>query len=139
MCFSSRREQTRLAGKLITLIGEHLDLQREECAELEIAVVEAVNNAIIHACKDDPGQRLTLEISCQSDQIRITLTDHGAGFDHSPNPSCPVIEDGSIDLLPTGGFGLYLIHQVMDEVDYRSEMGTNTLVMKKYLSSRRNT
>ena len=120
---------------MITLIGSHLELDAEFCFELEIAVVEAVNNAIIHAYADDPSQQLDLEIACQDDAITITLCDQGSCFDCFPEPSCPVTDNSAIEDLPESGFGLYLIHQVMDRVDYSSEHGTNTLTMKKILPS----
>ena len=122
---------------MITLIGDHLGLDAEFCFELEIAVVEAVNNAIIHACVDDPNQQLDLEIDCQPDTITISLRDKGESFDYFPEPLCPVSENTTVEDLPEGGFGLYLIHQVMDEVDYCSHMGINTLTMKKNLPAAR--
>ena len=122
---------------MITLIGSHLGLNEELCFELEIAVVEAVNNAIIHACADDPNQQLDLEITSQPDIITITLSDQGLCFDCFSEPPCPVTDSTAIEELPESGFGLYLIHQVMDKVDYSSQKGINTLKMIKNLPSDR--
>lgn len=132
--FGSSRNQTRLLGRLMTLIGEHLELDAELCFELEIAVVEAVNNAIIHACGDDPGQQLELEISCRPEAITITLSDRGRCVDQLPEPVQPVTDETTVEDLPESGFGLYLIHQVMDSVEYCSRLGVNTLTMQKNLS-----
>lgn len=135
--FSSQRKQTRLLGKMITLIGDHLGLDAKFCFELEIAVVEALNNAIIHAYADQSNQRLDLEISCRPDTITITLSDQGACFDYFSKPPCPVPDNAPIEELPESGFGLYLIHQVMDQVVYSSQTGINTLTMKKHLPTGR--
>lgn len=136
--FNSSRHQTRMLGKLMTLIGEHLGLDAELCFELEIAVVEAVNNAIIHACGDDPGQQLELEISCRPDDITIILSDQGRCVDRLPEPLQPLTDDAAVEDLPESGFGLYLIHQVMDKVEYCSRLGVNTLIMQKNLAHSNN-
>lgn len=137
LCFSSQRRQTRLLGKMMTLLGDHLGLDAEICFELEIAVVEAANNAIIHAYADDPNQKLELEITCRPETITITLSDRGDCFDCFSEPPCPVSDDTTVEELPEGGFGLFLIHQVMDKVAYSSRKGVNTLTMEKKLPPER--
>ena len=136
--FAGRREETRLLGRVMTVLGEHLGLSKELCFELELAVVEAANNAIIHACGDDPAQRLELELSHHPRQLIITLRDHGTGMECLARPPKPIDDIPTIENMSVGGLGLHLIHEVMDEVHYSSRKGGNTMTMIKWLPGSEN-
>lgn len=136
--FAGRREETRLLGRVVTVLGEHLGLSKELCFELELAVVEAANNAIIHACGDDPAQQLELELFHQSRQLIITLRDHGTGMECLAIPPTPIDDNPTLENMSVGGLGLRLIHEVMDEVHYSSKKGGNTMTMIKWLPGSEN-
>jgi serine/threonine-protein kinase RsbW len=52
--------------------------------------------------------------------------DHGAGFDLERVP------EPDLDEHPEGGYGLYIIRKIMDEVAYSGDGTVNTLAMKKH-------
>jgi anti-sigma regulatory factor (Ser/Thr protein kinase) len=82
---------------------------------VELALQEAVANAIRHGCQSDPSQQLQCSVSIgESGEVVITVRDRGAGFDPSqvPNPLDPA------NLLKSSGRGIFLINGLMDEVRF---------------------
>lgn len=43
-------------------------------------------------------------------------------------------DPGDIQSLPESGMGLQIIHEIMDEVDYRSDAGVNRLSLMKSMA-----
>lgn len=129
----AQREETPFLAQVTHLLGTHLGLGPEYSFELELAVTEAANNSIVHACEENPSLSIELEIVKSPSQITILLRDHGTPLRDFAPPPCPVPDNPSIEALPTRGFGLFLIHQVMDEVHYSSARGTNTMTLIKFL------
>ncbi len=97
-----------IAGKMSCASGNEF--------ELETVVREALANAIVHGCKENPQETVKISVGCdQSRGMIIVVRDSGSGFDPSKLPS-PI--EGK-QLYAEGGRGLYLINQLMDEVRFR--------------------
>ncbi len=89
--------------------------------QCQLAVIEGFTNAVRHAHRDLPGQtpiQIQVEISEQS--IDIQIWDQGPGFD-LPSALESSLNNDSQEL--AGGRGLKIIHQVADQVTYRSHLG----------------
>ncbi len=94
--------------------------------EIETALREALANAIVHGCGNDPGKQVQCCIAC--DQARgmiLVVRDPGKGFDPASVPS-PVVGQ---NVYSGHGRGIYLINQLMDEAWY--ERGGTELYMIK--------
>jgi serine/threonine-protein kinase RsbW len=93
--------------------------------EVEVALIEALANAVQHGCKNDPTKRIEVCVGCdQSRGLLIVIRDPGLGFDPSSIPN-PVIGQ---NLFSTHGRGIFLINQLVDEVHY--EKGGTEIHMK---------
>ena len=93
--------------------------------EIETALREALANAIIHGCKNDPTKKVQCCVGCDEERgMLIVVRDPGPGFDPASIPS-PTL---GINLFSTGGRGIYLINQLMDEV--RFEKGGTEIHMR---------
>jgi anti-sigma regulatory factor (Ser/Thr protein kinase) len=84
----------------------------ERLCQLELAAHEAVTNIIRHAYQGQPGRPIHLLIEADDETARVTLSHYGRDFDPDAVPA-PDIEGNRF-----GGFGLYLIGQLVDEVAY---------------------
>lgn len=94
--------------------------------EIEIAVREALANAIIHGCRRDPGKTVQVCVACDEARgMLIVVRDPGTGFDPATIPS-PVVGE---NVYSEHGRGIYLINQLMDEV--RFERGGTEIHMIK--------
>jgi serine/threonine-protein kinase RsbW len=93
--------------------------------EIELALREALANAIEHGSGHDPAKEIQCCVAC--DHMRgmlIVVRDPGPGFDPASIPS-PIV---GRNIFSTGGRGIYLINQLMDEV--RFERGGTEIHMR---------
>ena len=94
--------------------------------EIELAVQEAIANAVIHGCGEDPGRSVQVSVGCDEERgMIIMVRDPGPGFDPDEIPS-PLLGE---NLYADGGRGIYLINQLMDEVHF--EKGGTEIWMRK--------
>jgi len=92
---------------------------------VQLAVEEALVNAIKHGNKDDPAKSVRVLVQTSPDQLRVEITDEGPGFDPGQVP-----DPTDLDRLDTPhGRGLMLIHSYMTHVEYKGR--GNELVMQK--------
>jgi serine/threonine-protein kinase RsbW len=104
-----------------------------ECAagkelEIETALREALANAIKHGCKNDPSKQVQCCVACDETRgMLLIVRDPGKGFDPEAIPS-PVVGE---NLYSSHGRGIYLINELMDEVDIRRRPGGTEIVMRK--------
>jgi len=97
---------------------------------VELALQEAVANAIRHGCGNDPTKQLQCCVTCDdSGEIMIVVRDPGSGFDTSKvaNPL------DAANILKPSGRGIFLINGLMDEVDFHD--GGREVQMRKRLRS----
>jgi len=94
--------------------------------EVETALREALANAILHGCKNDPTKQVQCCVACDKTRgMIIIVRDPGKGFDPAAIPS-PVVGE---NVYSEHGRGIYLINELMDEVDIRR--GGAEIVMRK--------
>lgn len=95
--------------------------------EIELALNEALANAVIHGCARDPEQSVQVCAACDPTRgILIVVRDPGPGFDPSQVPS-PVV---GAQIYSEGGRGIYLINQLMDDVQF-ARGGTEIRMIKR--------
>lgn len=101
------------------------------CYDLKLAVDEAITNIITHGYEGlEPGL-IILNLERESDRIIVSITDFGHPFEPG-EVERPDIEAGLEDR-PKGGFGLFFIHQTMDEINYEITEDGNRLTFIKQL------
>jgi len=97
--------------------------------EIELALQEAAANVVRHAYGNEPGRPIRLEVAVSDDELELTLLHQGCDFDPEAVP--PPSFDGS----RTGGFGVHLIRQLMDDVSYlHGEPGCGVRLRKRRLA-----
>jgi len=119
------------ASKTATAIAESMRMSPDRIDEVRMAVVEACINALEHSRATDSEIFVTFEVIGDKDpeKLRITVRDSGVGF--SPDEvEEPVIEE-KIKARRKRGWGLKIIHGLMDEVEIRSGADGTTVVMSK--------
>jgi len=97
---------------------------------IDMAVREAVTNAVVHGNQEDEAKSVEVILNCQAHAVAIEVRDQGEGFDASkvPDPTDPA------NLLKTSGRGIFLMRTFMDEVDWqpRPEGGTAVRMVKRF-------
>jgi serine/threonine-protein kinase RsbW len=95
--------------------------------EIELALTEALANAVVHGAKSDPSKTIECDVACDEQRgILIIVRDPGPGFD----PSRIVDPCHGENIYEGHGRGIYLINQLMDEVHFHKN-GTEIHMLKK--------
>lgn len=99
----------------------------KEIAEVDLALQEALANAIRHGCKNDPGKQVQCCVTFDATgELVIVVRDPGTGFDPAAVPD-PLEGD---NLFRGSGRGVFLINQLMDTAEY-AEGGRKVLMRKR--------
>ncbi len=108
--------------RLMLLIGKCVP---DGESDVEIALREALVNAIIHGNHESPRKHVHVRFRCNPDEVSIAVKDEGRGFDINEMPDPTASENiGSVH-----GRGIYLMKAFMDEV--RFEEGGVVVHMRK--------
>jgi serine/threonine-protein kinase RsbW len=94
-------------------------------SDVEIALREALANAIIHGNHENPRKHVYVRFRCEPDAVSFAVKDEGRGFDLNKitDPTAPE-NTGAVH-----GRGVYLMRALMDEV--RFEEGGVVVRMRK--------
>jgi serine/threonine-protein kinase RsbW len=94
---------------------------------IELALQEALANAVVHGAKEDPSKTVECLVACDEQRgVLIIVRDPGEGFDPKAIPTCTMGEN----LYSNHGRGIFLINQLMDEVMFRKN-GTEIHMVKR--------
>ncbi len=119
-------EITPVVQRIMSIVGS-MECGAGKEFEIETALREALANAVVHGCKEDPAKHIQVCVSCDETLgMLIIVRDPGSGFDPARIPSPTVGEN----LYQHHGRGIYLINQLMDEV--RFERGGTEIWMRKH-------
>lgn len=132
----SRLENVALVGLAVRGIVSGASFTEVEIHHVEVSVVEAVNNAVLHAYRGEPGHAVEVTLSLHPDRVECVISDTGApmkGLKEDEPDEDPVDRRN----LAEGGRGLAIIRAAMDEVVYGSQGGRNVMKMTKYKSDRK--
>ncbi|MCA9875243.1 MAG: ATP-binding protein [Anaerolineales bacterium] len=116
--------------KYLNVIGSciHAMLDREQALKeqdslfynIELAVHEACTNIVEHAYAGISGRiEIAFTLSEEPRQFIIELRDRGQSFNLAD------VQSPDLEQPQTSGYGLFLVHQLMDEVSYFPEPGNN--------------
>ncbi len=95
-------------------------------SDVRLGLQEALVNAACHGNCLDPHKQVTVQFTVGPNQYIWTIVDEGSGFD--PNGSCP---EASPCVEWECGRGLFILHQIFDEVQWVPP--GNQLRLCKYL------
>ncbi len=95
--------------------------------EIELALSEALANAVVHGAKSDPTKIVECDVVCDEQKgMLIVVRDPGPGFD--PGTISDPCQGENI--FSSHGRGIYLINQLMDEVKFHKN-GTEIHMIKR--------
>ncbi len=107
-------------------------VRKMRCAEgkedaIELALSEALANAVVHGCECDPSKKVECCVACdEKTGMLIVVRDPGKGFD--PGRIANPVQGENI--FSNHGRGIYLINQLMDEVRFHRN-GTEIHMIKR--------
>jgi serine/threonine-protein kinase RsbW len=125
----SRIEAVHEAAAALARVLTDLGVGEDASFGIDLAVREAVLNAVLHGNKQDESKSVDLNLKGSQEGIEIRVHDQGAGFkpEDVPDPT------KSENILKTSGRGIFLMRNFMDEVDWfiEPEGGTTVRLFKR--------
>lgn len=125
----SKAEYVSVVRAFVTDIAGRLGLCASAVEDVQVAVSEACTNVVLHAYSENQhGSEIILRCTLKDGRLMVEIADSGQGI----GKRVKYITERD------GGFGLELIHSLMDNVslDSSSERGTVVRMSKKTNRSR---
>jgi serine/threonine-protein kinase RsbW len=124
LTIGSRFENIELVQLVLKGSLDRLGLDDDNRHWIDVAVREAVANAIKHGNREDPAKQVVVDLAMEGDTMVIRVEDEGIGFDpsHLDDPLAPE------NLLKPNGRGIFYMKSFMDDIQYGIRPGGGTLV-----------
>lgn len=108
----------------IESFSAYFNLSPELFGKISLSVIEAVNNAILSGNKQDSDKQVVLTAEKVNDQLLVSVSDEGEGFDytHIPDPTLPD------NIEKDAGRGLFLMKMLSDDLVFENNGSKVTLV-----------
>ncbi len=105
-----------LVEKLIDDISNQYNIHADVYGKLLLAIVEGVNNAIVHGNKLDITKKVHIEYLINDTSIQFTIIDEGKGFNYNdiPDPTLPE------NIEKTHGRGIFLMNHLADKIEFEN-------------------
>jgi serine/threonine-protein kinase RsbW len=114
----SRLGYEKIAMDAATSLARRMGFATDRVEALRTALAEAVTNAIEHGNAHDSAMKVMVVLAVRPDELSVTVADQGRKhLDTEQTTLTPKIED-SFDKPDKGGWGIWLIRELMDEVEF---------------------
>ena len=127
-----------LIGLSVNSICSFIPLPEREIFQIELCVIEAVNNSIIHAYNCELIHQVEVIMSINEDSLIMEVLDKGKtmAFESLEKATIVPAYDSADNLeeFAESGRGLGLIKEFMDKVAYSSDKTANSFKMIKYFN-----
>ena len=117
-----------IATAVAESIGSFMGLAENKVDEVKIAIVEACINAFEHSKSEE--RRIDVSFSIDDAGLMISINDGGSGFDM--DEAMAKIAEKRSEGIGNRGWGLTLIHELMDEVSIATTSSGTLVKMLKY-------
>ncbi len=121
------------AGKVLEAV-QGIDFTETRLKQLETAVAEATMNAMEHGNHYDPDKPVSILVLRREHQLVIRIRDLGGGKP-IPEAVTPDIDAKLAGLQSPRGWGLFLIHNMVDEMHASSDETHHILELVMYLTA----
>lgn len=96
---------------------------------VQLTLDELATNVINHGY-GATGHSFQITVKSNPEAVQIELVDEARPFDPLQNAPQPAIDAG-VHERKVGGLGVYIVKELMDELEYRRENGKNCLTLVK--------
>ena len=121
-------ENVPLATEFVSEKADTLPFSTKDKYQIDVAVDEIVSNVARYAYEGKEG-KVTIRTETDDQSLTITVIDSGIPYNplEKEDPDVTL----SADERGVGGYGIFIVKKVMDEVTYEYRDGKNILTMKE--------
>lgn len=116
LVLDSRMDSINQIEKLIDSQSQMLNIDDEVYGKYMLAVVESVNNAIVHGNKMSSEKQVYVHYHIADERIEVSVRDEGDGFDPDALPD-PTAED---NIMKDCGRGIFLMRHLADDLTFEN-------------------
>ncbi len=116
-------------SEILDQFGKRNGVSPEALFHIQLALDEILTNVISYGYRDNREHEILIRISLHQGELTAEVEDDGQPFNPLLRPDPDISRP--LEDKPIGGLGIYLIRNLLDGMEYRSENGKNFLVMKK--------
>jgi serine/threonine-protein kinase RsbW len=114
----SRLGYEKIAMDAASSVAKRMGFEQDRIEALRTALSEAITNAIEHGNAQDASMKVMVMLTVRPDGLVISVADQGRKqLDHQKTTHKPSIED-TFTKDDKGGWGIWLIRELMDEVEF---------------------
>jgi len=95
---------------------------------LLLIVEELFSNTVSYGYPEGSADEIAVAVALGPDHVELTLADRAVPFDSSASPDVPDASE-TVDHMGIGGLGLFLVHELADEVTHKRVGDTNHTVV----------
>lgn len=129
--FPSDTQFLNMVRDLARRLAEQTGFEPEEAEKIAMAVDEATTNVIEHAYHGAPDREIEIHFDPDGESLNIQILHDGDPIEEVPMPAFDL--DKLVAERRTGGLGIYIMRQVMDDLNFgKSDSGKNMCVMVRY-------
>jgi anti-sigma regulatory factor (Ser/Thr protein kinase) len=136
LAITSDLHNVPLVGQTVERLCTLIPLSDIESHQIALCVVEAVNNAIVHAYGKETQHEVEVIFQQYPDHLILQICDTGRAMDPKclePQTSSPLDFDPCrLNSIPEKGLGLAIIKVTMDDVTYTTSEGKNVLSLTRF-------
>ncbi len=96
---------------------------------INLSIDEILTNTISYGYDDEAEHRIDLTLRQEGDTLVVVIVDDGKAFNSSLEREPNL--DADLEERALGGLGLFLVQQMMDDVDYRRRDAFNVITLRK--------
>ena len=108
---------------------EENSLSGEVTHDIHLVLEEVFSNIVFYGFCDQDEHQIFISLSLRNNTLVLEINDDGIPFNplksEAFNPKIPLEER------ETGGMGIHIVRELVDEIEYYRKQNKNILVMKK--------
>ena len=129
----NKLSEIRRISEIIEKFCENNDLPMRILFDVNLSLDELLTNIIHYGFDDEKEHTIIVKLSLYENILEITIEDDGKAF--NPLNAKPPNLDQSIEDKPIGGLGIYLVKNLMTEINYKRLKDKNILVLTKIVTN----
>ena len=106
-------------------VAREMGFSEDRIEDLKTAVAEACVNAMEHGNQFSESTAVGVTLSMDESTLTVSVRDNGTGTDKFPTPD---MDAKILRKEPSRGWGVFLIHNLMDEVSFESIKNVGNIV-----------
>ena len=113
--------------------GRSTKLSEGSILKLNICLDELFTNIVYYGYGDNFDSPIIFILTLVGNELTVKIEDEGIPFNPLKVKNPKMVDD--LNIIQIGGFGVYIVKELMDDICYRRYQGKNHLTLKKFIQN----